>query len=101
MQIAFHMGFSKVALVGCDHSFATKGSANQLVSSGKMDQNHFDSRYFANGDRWQLPDLLASEVQYDTARNLYEANGRKLLNCTEGGNLEVLKRQRLKEFIDS
>ena len=101
MQLAFHMGFTKVGLVGCDHSFATKGPANQIVSAGKMDKDHFDSRYFINGNTWQLPDLLASEIQYDTARNMFEENGRKLLNCTVGGILEILERQPLEEFIDS
>jgi len=68
MQLAFHMGFRDVALVGCDHNFATKGQANKVVSSGKEDPNHFDPRYFSGGQKWQLPDLAMSELGYALAR---------------------------------
>jgi hypothetical protein len=100
IQLAFHMGFIKVALVGCDHSFSHTGPANKTVISASADWNHFDSRYFANGAKWQLPDLLASEVQYDTARQTFERYGRKLVNCTVGGHLEVFHRMPLREFFE-
>ena len=100
MQLAFHMGFERVTLVGCDHDFSTKGPANQTVISEKEDQNHFDPNYFANGVRWQLPDLFESEVAYKISSNVYENSGRKLYNSTDGGKLEILPRLSLEEFID-
>ena len=99
MQLAFHMGFKKVALVGCDHSFATKGPANKTVIAGKEDPNHFDPNYFASGVKWQLPDITASELHYEIARDTFERHGRKIVNCTEGGKLKVFTRQPLSEFI--
>jgi hypothetical protein len=99
MQLAFHMGFKEVALVGCDHTFATKGPANKTVIAGKEDPNHFDPNYFANGVKWQLPDLANSELHYQAARDIFERYGRKIINCTEGGKLEVFNRQPLKEFL--
>lgn len=100
LQIAFHLGFEKVALVGCDHSFATKGSANMTVTSGEKDPNHFDPNYFAGGAKWQLPDLLGSEIHYKLARETYETSGREILNCTEGGELDLFNRMHLTDFID-
>ena len=101
MQLAYYFGFKEIALVGCDHSFATKGKANKEVVSGDSDPNHFDKNYFAGGVKWQLPDLFQSEVSYQMAKDIFEENGRSIFNCTTGGELEVYKRRSLKEFIDS
>lgn len=99
MQLAFHMGFSDVALIGCDHSFAASGPPNATVLSGSEDQNHFDPSYFAGGVKWQLPDLKASEYFYHRAREMYEACGRRLWNCTDGGKLEILPRRPLGDWL--
>lgn len=99
LQLAFHMGFNSVALIGCDHNFLTKGSANKTVISGEKDESHFDPNYFAGGVKWQLPDLFQSEVSYIMAREIYLANGRSVVNATVGGLLDVFERQSLKDFI--
>lgn len=99
LQIAFHMGFRNVALVGADHNFATKGPANQTVVSGEKDESHFDPRYFSGGMQWQLPDLFQSEVAYTMARDAYAAFGGMVVNSTDGGNLEVFERLDLKRFV--
>lgn len=98
MQLAYHMGFSKVALIGCDHNFATQGPANKLVESGSKDDSHFDPNYFAGGVKWQLPNLPLSEYSYSVAKEVYEAADRRLFNATVGGNLEVFPRITLEEF---
>ena len=100
MQLAFHMGFSKVALVGADHNFASKGPANKVVTSGSEDPNHFDKAYFSGGVKWQLPDLIGSEVSYLKAKQAYESDGRGIYNCTSGGDLEIFERVSLDEFIN-
>ncbi|MDN3517821.1 DUF115 domain-containing protein [Aquisalimonas lutea] len=99
LQVAFHLGFQQVALVGCDHNFATKGPANKTVTGGESDPNHFDPNYFA-GVKWQLPDLVESEMAYFKALQVYEEAGRSLYNCTEGGKLEILPRKPLPDFLD-
>jgi len=93
------MGFQEVALVGCDHNFATKGPANKEVTSGDADPNHFDPNYFAGGVKWHLPDLAESEGVYLIARNTFEAAGRKIVNATIGGKLEIFERQSLEHFL--
>jgi hypothetical protein len=100
LQLAFHMGFRQVALVGADHNFATKGPANQTVVSGARDESHFDPNYFAGGVQWQLPDLFQSEVAYTLARDMYAAHGGEVANATEGGLLEVFRRRSLSDFLN-
>lgn len=98
LQLAFHMGFSDVALIGADHYFSTPGKPNQTVNSGAKDPNHFDPNYFAGGVPWQLPDLAESELSYIMARDTFTAFGRRVVNATEGGHLEIFERQALGEF---
>jgi hypothetical protein len=99
LQLAFHMGFTEVALVGCDHNFAVQGPANKTVVSQGEDRSHFDPNYFGPGTKWQLPDLFESEVGYTMALKAFEEAGRKLVNCTHGGKLEIFPRMSLKAFL--
>lgn len=99
LQLAFHMGYDSVALIGCDHNFETKGPADKIVKADNTDPNHFDPTYFSKGVKWNLPDLLNSERGYLLARKHYENNGRKIFNCTEGGKLEIFERLTLEDFL--
>ncbi len=91
LQLAFHMGFEQVILIGVDHNFArfAKGDANKTVVSDGDDPNHFSSAYFGKGFRWQLPDLDTSEIGYRFARQAYESAGREVLDATVGGKLTI------------
>jgi len=89
MQLAFHMGFKQVILIGVDHSFATQGKPNTTVVSGGDDPNHFNPAYFGKGFRWQLPDLETSEVAYTMAREAYKVAGREIIDATVGGKLTI------------
>ena len=100
LQLAFHMGFREIALIGADHNYATKGPANKLAVAEKIDESHFDPKYFSDGMKWELPDLFQSEVSYTLARDVYKAFGGKVVNATEGGYLEVFERQSLRKFIE-
>lgn len=100
LQLAFHMGFRQVALVGADHRFATPGPANMTVTAGAVDESHFAPEYFSGGMRWQLPDLFQSEVAYTLARDTFDAAGGRVWNATAGGALEVFPRCDLGRFLD-
>jgi hypothetical protein len=99
LQLAFHMGFTRVAIVGADHNFAVTGPANKTVVAGEKDESHFDPNYFAGGVKWQLPDLFESEVAYGRARQVYAAHDRTIYNCTDGGKLECFERMTLEQFL--
>ena len=89
LQLAFHMGFQQVILIGVDHNFASKGDANKTVVSTGDDPNHFSPAYFGKGFRWQLPDLDTSEIGYAFARDAYRDTGREVLDATIGGKLTI------------
>jgi hypothetical protein len=89
LQLAYHMGFDQVILIGVDHSYATKGKPNTTIISKGDDQSHFSAEYFGKGFRWQLPDLDTSEVAYLMAREAYNRDGRIVLDATVEGNLKV------------
>jgi Protein of unknown function DUF115 len=89
LQLAFHMGFQEVILIGVDHNFASKGDANKTLVSNGDDPNHFSPAYFGKGFRWQLPDLDTSEIGYRFAHQAYESAGRKVLDATIGGKLTI------------
>jgi hypothetical protein len=89
LQLAFQMGFSQAILVGVDHNFVTKGTANQAVISQGDDPNHFAPNYFGKGFKWQLPDLPGSERAYILAREAYARAGRQVLDATVGGKLTI------------
>ncbi len=100
IQLAFHMGFEKVALVGCDHSFSGASEANKVLQSKGDDDSHFSKDYFSNGQLWQYPDLKQSEVYYSLARGVYEKNGRFLCNASTKTKLDVLPKVDLEEFLN-
>jgi hypothetical protein len=89
LQLAFHMGFQQVILIGVDHNFASRGEANKTVVSQGDDPNHFAPNYFGKGAKWQLPDLDTSEVGYTFAREAYRKAGREVLDATVGGKLTI------------
>lgn len=89
LQTAYYLGFSEVILIGVDHSFATRGKPNETVVSQGDDPNHFNPGYFVKGFRWQLPDLETSEKAYRLADETYRAAGRRVIDATVGGKLQV------------
>jgi hypothetical protein len=89
MQLAFYMGFKEVILIGVDHSFKTEGPPNETVVSEGDGSDHFAPDYFGKGFRWQLPDLEASEFAYELARDAYDRAGRRILDATIDGNLNI------------
>jgi hypothetical protein len=92
LQLAFYMGFQQVILIGVDHNFSSKGKPNTTIVSQGDDLDHFDSKYFGKGFRWQLPDLDTSELAYRLAKKTYEENGREVLDATIGGKLDVFQK---------
>jgi hypothetical protein len=98
LQIAFFMGFSLVAIVGMDHRYSFRGIANEPSHLEGPDPNHFDSRYFS-GHTWDHPDLSNSERFYTMARETYQAEGRRIVDCTLDGACRVFERGRLEQVL--
>jgi hypothetical protein len=92
LQLAYHLGFQKVILIGVDHNYVTQGKPNATVTSEGDDPNHFHPGYFGKGFRWQLPDLITWERAYKMARKNYEDSDREVVDATVGGKLQVFNK---------
>ncbi len=99
LQLAYYLGFSRVVLIGVDHSFVDKGTPNRTITSSGDDANHFDKGYFGAGFRWQLPDLRTSEVGYRLAREAFERAGREVVDATVEGKLRVFPKVRFSDLF--
>lgn len=99
MQLAYYMGFETVILIGVDHNFSDKGTPHTTVTTQEGDANHFDPNYFGKGIKWQLPDLEGSERAYALAKQVFEADGRRIIDATLGGKLHIFPKMSLEEAL--
>lgn len=95
LQLAYYMGFQEVVLVGMDHSYTKPPDlierGNDWTSQSE-DPNHFHPDYFGPGYRWHDPRTERMEKAYAKARRVFEKDGRRVINATVGGKLEVFER---------
>lgn len=89
LQVAWHLGFAEVVLVGLDHRYQFDGAPNEARTLHGGDPNHFSEHYFGHGQRWDNPDLANSEASYRAALAAHTAAGRRLVDATEGGACTV------------
>jgi len=100
LQFAYHAGADPVIIVGLDHKFETQGKPHKLITSKSADSNHFDPGYFGPGIKWQLPDLKASELAFQIARETFEKDNRNIYDATINGNLKVFDKLSIDEAVD-
>ena len=98
LQIAYFMGFQTVAIAGMDHRYYFDGKPNELNMLNGPDPNHFSSAYFENST-WNNPDLESAEEAYRLAKLIYEADGRQIIDCTDGGACDVFTKGSLQEVL--
>ena len=100
MQIAFTLGYKIAALIGFDHSYEQDANLKEgdiIVTNGD-DINHFDKRYF-RGKKWQAANVQNMETVYLLAKQAFEEEGYEIINATDGGNLEVFRRDFLENLV--
>lgn len=89
LQVAYHLGFAEVVLIGLDHRYRYSGAPNAESVMQNADPNHFSGDYFGHGQAWDNPDLERSEESYRAARAAFERDGRRILDATVGGACPV------------
>ncbi|AFY59959.1 6-hydroxymethylpterin diphosphokinase MptE-like protein [Synechococcus sp. PCC 6312] len=99
LQLALHMGFRDVAIIGCDHSYKTQKTFGSIEITTEKDINHFDPSYTKTGDKWQVSNIAGMELGYSIAKAAYEFNNGRIINCTEGGYLETFPRMSLEDWL--
>lgn len=102
LQLAFHLGFTEVYLIGMDFSYVIpkefEKKGDMIVSTGE-DPNHFHPDYFGKGKSWKDPKLEKVLANYSMAKLAYESSGRKIYNATAGGKLELFERRNYDELF--
>lgn len=91
LQLAYYMGAKEVVLIGMDHHFTLNGPPNSTQHMQDHDPNHFSPAYFANKP-WDAANLTQSEASYKIAREVYEADGRRIIDATLGGACPVFEK---------
>jgi len=113
LQLAAHMGFKKMVLIGCDTSYSvpkstirtgpeapgTGGEKMLIKSTQDDDPNHFRPDYFGKDREWHHPKTEYMIAHYEAAWRVFEPAGLEVVNATVGGNLEVFPRQTLEEAL--
>lgn len=101
MQLAYHMGFDQVGIVGCDHNFYTEGKERlKPVEIGRKREEYYFSKKYNQDMQVAFP-ASRHDVDYNfgIARDFFEHSHREIYNCTEGGQLEVFTRMPLDVFL--
>jgi len=110
VQIAYHLGFDPIYLIGADLDYTVPRSVKQsgplvdgiglyLESTQDDDQNHFDPRYFGENRRWRAPNITEMIKGFENCRDALEFTNRNIYNATDGGRLEVFKRVDFQELF--
>ena len=92
LQLAFFYGFREVFLLGVDHRYVQPCKPNEEITWTGRDPNHFADDYVKPGERWNGADLEKSEYYFQIAKKIFDSNGRKIINLTEGSALDVFER---------
>lgn len=103
LQLAYYLGFSEVILIGMDFSYSIPDSATRngdIITSTTDDPNHFHPDYFGAGKTWKDPKLDRVLVNYQLAKLMFESDGRRIVNATAGGNLELFERIRYDSLFE-
>lgn len=88
IQMAVYMGFSKIYLLGMDHSFSRERTKDgQFIECKKQDHSQIldcgQVNYF---------EIDKTTLAYMAARKYAETHGVRIYNATRGGKLEVFER---------
>lgn len=99
LQLAFHLGCDPVYLIGVDHSY---GDLAQHFPPGKIKitkenidlvrRCHFSEDYYQIGDVLGVPYVELQNQAYQKARDVFEENGRTLINAGVDSQLDVYPR---------
>jgi GT2 family glycosyltransferase len=104
LQLAHYMGCSEVYLVGVDFDYKVPSSSRidgHTILSEEDDPNHFHPEYFGKGKKWHFPKLENCEKVYRHARQIYEEDGRSVIDATIGGKLQVYEKAEFYQLFEN
>lgn len=100
LQVIYYLGFKKVIIIGMDHDFSYEGKPNEARFIEGPDNNHFIDSYFGYGQSWDNPDLDKSEESYAIAKEIFEHDGREIIDATLNGKCTIFKKADYRELFN-
>jgi hypothetical protein len=99
LQMAVHMGFREIYILGLDHSYVEPATKKDgaLISDGEI--NHFHPDYRKPGEKWHYPVLDRLETSYQFAKDYCDSIGVGVWNASRFSKLEVFPRADLDEVL--
>lgn len=110
LQLAYYMGFDTAILVGVDHSYKEAGAYKDsqipltkrlILTSQGDDPNHFSPDYYQPGVPWIVPNPETVELAYCMAKYAFEREGRRVLDATVQGKLQVFPKVEYRSLFES
>lgn len=92
LEVAYHLGWSKVIIIGMDHRFAVVNDPSQARRVEGEDVDHFIPSYYPPGTLLLNPDVDSIEYSYALARCAWEDDAREIVDCTPGGACKVFRK---------
>ncbi len=106
IQLAVHLGFNPIYLIGCDTNYRVPESAiyedkekYKIIASNNDDINHFSTDYFGVGKKYHQPHPERMIFAYQQTKEVCNRNNVSIINATKGGNLEVFPRINFEELF--
>jgi hypothetical protein len=99
MQLAYHLGFQEVYIIGVDHDY---GELTKLFPPGKIEITeknihlvkglHLNDSYYKVGDLIGVPHVKYQNDAYQKAKEVFEKSGKVIKNAGVGGKLDIFDR---------
>jgi hypothetical protein len=106
LQVLTYMGFSPIYLCGVDMDYGERESVEKenerdWVATDDDDPNHFDPRYFGEGDEYHYPRVEENMLpSMRRAHQETEDTRTEIRNAGIGGKLEAFPRVDFRELFD-
>ena len=96
LQLAYHLGFKEVVILGLDHTYRKNDYKNKKhggyrYRTDKEDNAHFDRNYNPKGIFVPI-DLQAMENSYIISKEIFKADNRNILNASPGTMLDTFEK---------
>lgn len=93
IQLAVHMGFRDIYVIGVDHSYITpKKLKDKTYYISEGEQNHFSAEYRPKGEKWHKPQLEVLKRSYRRAKEACDARGVRIFNASRSTKLDAFPR---------
>ena len=100
IQLAVHMGFKQIYLLGVDHNYAVEiDDDGNIIKEDLSVKEYFDEAKISLQDK-NLPKVVEMTRAYISAEKKSKEGDFRVYNATRGGKLEIFKRVNFDELFN-